>query len=67
MDLTPDRKLELDRHIARATVDAFETEEPIQIAVCMPPCMAMLDLECPLCEIVTVMPNGTVTRETRGH
>lgn len=67
MELSEDRKEMLASLIARATMEASMTEEPVRIAVCMPPCMAMCGVDCPLCELVIVMPNGTTVRETKGH
>lgn len=67
MELTQERKEMLETLIARATVEAFDTGEQLRIAVCVPPCLAIRGVDCPLCEIVTVLPNGTVVRETKGH
>ena len=55
---------ELIRHCG---VEAFETDKALRIAVCTLPYCVPIAGGCPLCEIVTVLPNGVVARETRRH
>lgn len=55
--------------IADANIRAFQEDDAMMIWVCMAPCVSppMGCLNCPLCELIIVMPNGTVSRETRRH
>ena len=53
--------------ICRCGIEAFDTDEALRIAVCTLPYCTPVPNGCPLCEIVTVPPNGVVTRETRRH
>lgn len=57
--------------IALARADAREAEEPVTISCC---CMPLGDAcaahqggtVCPLCEHITVFPDGSIQREPRG-